>query len=398
MDFKQEQVKLLSQNKPFIVLQNVKDKYPNISSQSVILSQIKRLYLSDPKHRLPKYETTMKELLKKYPNSKELLDFNDKKSYHQDKIQKKIRNGKIVYSEEMDQIIEKIPLFNKEIDKYIKLPQKDSKLLRQEQTKSLNNKHHNIKIIDGDKLMSELLPLLESDNSREYIPALLLATGRRQNELVEGTISKTVSKTTSPYFALFDGQSKTGLDLKRDAYDIPLLAPFNIVKKTWDKAKGYFDNVGNTSSFKIKVRNISRWLKKHPEFNVEKLHEFRSIYALITSELFPTGRLSQMAYISSVLGETSIGVASHYNSIKVVNVKSLWVPNDQKYDWKSSDDHTKMIIPKLETYTMEQNMLGEGENNKLTKATIRRISGKSQNVVDRFYSENIDEIKRFNVN
>ena len=396
MNFKKSQVLLLSQNKPFIVLQNVKDKYPNISSQSVILSQIKRMYLSDPKHRVPAYETTMKDLIKKNPNMKELVEFKEKNPYQQDKIQKKILNGKIVYNENTDKVIEKIPLFNKDIDTYIKLPSKDAKKLRQTQTAALNNKHYNVKIIDGDKLMNEVLPLLYSDNSREYITAALLATGRRQNELSGGTLSKS---KCGPYFALFDGQSKTGLDIKRDAYDIPLLAPFNVVSKTWDKAKEYFNDnkttiINDRKTFKTKIRNISRWLKKNPEYKVEKLHEFRSIYALICYELFPTGKLSQMAYISSVLGETSINIASHYNSIKVENVTKLWVPDNQKYSWKGGDTHVKMIIPKMDEFVMNQFM--NKIKKKLSKTTIRRISGKSTGVINRFYEENREEIQRYN--
>ena len=389
MNFKREQVKLLSQNKPFIVLQNVKDKYPNISSQSVILSQIKRLFLENPNNRLSSYETKINELKEKYTDNKYIKDFENQKPYIQDKIQKKIRNGKIVYDKEFDKIIEKIPLFNKNIDKYIKLPTKDAKTLRQTQTKSLNNKHYNIKIINGDELINEILPLLESDNFREYISATLLATGRRQNELVNGSIHKSNS---GPYFALFDGQSKTGLDIKRKPYEIPLLAPFNVVEKSWNKSKNYFNN-SNREIFKSKIRNISRWLKKK-KCNVDKLHEFRSIYALICYQLFPTGRLSQMAYISSVLGETSINIASHYNSIKVENINNFWIPKCQRYDWKANDKHTKMIVPELNKFIMNECM--KQKKKKLTKTTLKRISEKSQRVVDRFYESNKDNINKYN--
>ena len=395
MNFKQIQVELLEQNKPFIVLQNVKDTYPNISSQSVILSQIKKMYISDSNHRLPEYKITITKLICDNPNVKELVEFEKKNTIEQDKIQKKIQNGKIVYSENIDKLIEQIPLFNKDIDKYIKLPSKDAKKLRQSQTQALNDKHHNVKTIDGDKLMSDVLPLLESENFKEYIPSLLLATGRRQNELSTGNITKS---KCGPYFALFDGQSKTGLDIKRDSYDIPLLAPFNIVSKTWKKAKEYFSisESNDIKIFKIKIRNISRWIKKYPIYSVEKLHEYRSIYALICYQLFPTGKLSQMAYISSVLGETSINIASHYNSIQVKNVKELWIPSSQKYNWINSPDdvHTQMIIPKINEFIIEQNM--NPDKNKISKTVIKRISGKSQNVVDRFYNMNINEIKKYN--
>ena len=389
MNFKKEQVELLEQNKPFIVLQNVKDMYPNISTQSVILSQIKKLYLSDSKHRVPEYKETINKLINENPIT-ELIEFDKKNPIEQDKIQKKIQNGKIVYSESIDKLIEQIPLFHKDIDTYIKLPSKDAKKLRQSQTKSLNNKHHNVKTIDGNQLMVNILPLLESENFKEYIPALLLATGRRQNELSTGIITKS---KCGPYFALFDGQSKTGLDVKRNSYDIPLLAPFTTVSKTWEKSKEYFNlDAKDDIAFKIKIRNISRWIKKNPIYSIDTLHEYRSIYALLCYQLFPTGKLSQMAYISSVLGETSINIASHYNSIKVENVKELWVPNNQKYNWKSSDIHTEMIIPKINEFIIEQNM----NPKKLSKTIIKRITGKSQNVIDRFYDMNVTEIEKYN--
>ena len=47
--------------------------------------------------------------------------------------------------------------FYKNIDKYIKLQPSDAKQLRRTQTQSLNNKHHNVKIVDGDELMNNLL-------------------------------------------------------------------------------------------------------------------------------------------------------------------------------------------------------------------------------------------------
>jgi hypothetical protein len=383
MNFKKEQVKLLAQNKPFIVLQNVKDKYPNVSSQSVILSQIKRMYLSDPNHRLPAYEPHMKKLLKEHP---EVKDFESKPPYQQDKIQKKIQNGKSVYTDELDKIIVKIPLFNKDIDKYIKLQPNDAKTLRRTQTQSLNNKHHNIKIINGQELMNTFLPMLNSDKTSERICAVLLATGRRQNEIVKGNITESKK---GPYFAIFKGQSKTGLDIERDSYCIPLLAPFHLVKDSWEKSRSYFED----KAFKIKIRNVSRWLKKQ-DTNVDKLHEFRSIYALICYELFPTGRLSQMAYISSVLGETSINIASHYNSIKVEHIKKIWVPEGHNFVMKGGDPHTDMIAPVIEEFILKQIPLNNKK--KLTKTLIGRLGEKSQSVVNRFYKINEPEIIKYN--
>jgi hypothetical protein len=55
-----------------------------------------------------------------------------------------------------------------------------------------------------------------------------------------------------------------------------------------------------------------------------------------------------------------------------------------------------MIIPKLNKFTMEQSM--QSNKTKISKTLLKRISGKSQNVVDRFYHMNINEIEKYNKN
>jgi len=384
MDFLKDQVKLLEKKKPFIVLQNVKDRYPAIPSQSVMLSKIKRMYLNERKHRVPEYKIEIEKLEKKYPNNEHLNDFKKRIPYEQDKIQKQILNGKVVYTKEIDDVIVDIPIVDNEVIKHIRLIGKDAKDLRREQRNALNEKHYNTREIDGQELMDKLLPELNSDNPKPLICALLLATGRRQNELVKGNIEES---SNGPYFAVFSGQSKTGLDLKRDSYDIPLLAPFSKVKRAWNLSAKYFKDGNKT--FKAKIRNVDRWLKKHPEYNIENLHEFRSVYALIAFQLFPTGRLSQMAYISSVLGETSINVASHYNSIQIKNVQNIWVPAEMKHNWVFNDKHTEEVAKKLNEYIITG-------KKKITKALLRNISGKSQGVVKRFYDNNKTIIETIN--
>lgn len=399
MEFKKKQAELLYLGKPFLVIQNVKDKYSNLASQASTFSQIKRQYYSNPNYRLKSYEPTIKKIIMENPvHKKKLENFKNKKPFFQVKIKKKISKGMDVYGENVDNLILKIPLFHDSVDKYIKLPDKDASKLRKVQMKALNNKHYNIKIIDGQKLMDKLLPgLLINNDLKKNIVATLLATGRRQNELVNGIIKK--SKKGN-YFAIFEGQSKIGLDLKRDSYEIPLLAPFNIVEKAWKVCNEYFKDAKEREKFKIKIRNISRWIKKNPfqlENNIDKLHELRSIYSLICYQLFPTGRLSQMAYISSVLGEASVNVATHYNSIKVINIENLWIPDNLKVtlsDWKTKDKHTKMIVEPIKNYIT--NKLLTGDLLQINKTLIGKISGKSKNVINRFYNENKNKINQIN--
>lgn len=322
MEFKKEQVRLLEENRVYLVLQNVKDKYKNIATQSSCISHIKRMYLDDDKHRTPEYFVILKKALSICSNyRKELLDFSSRPLYDQYKIQKMINIGNVQYSPEADEIIENIPLYNIGIIECLKLSPTDMKQVRKIQSKALHDKHHNIKIVDGDKLMASVLPKLLSANIKEVIFAVLLATGRRQNELMKGILTEIED---DPYMVTFSGQSKTGLDIKRPPYNIPLLAHSHIVILAWNRSKLYFENVKNNRKFKDKIRNVARWIKKNPQYEIENIHQLRSIYACIVCQLFPTNKMSNMAHISNVLGEASINIAAHYNSTKIINLSGLF--------------------------------------------------------------------------
>lgn len=323
MNFNSQQIELLENNKPFVVLQNVRDRYPNIATQSSVLSKIKRQYMEDKKHRVPEYHIELQKALDTGKNNEDFIDFDNHNPHIQNKIQKKIAQGKTVYGQYTDTIIAKIPIVNKECVQHLKLPKNDSSVLRQIQRKALNNKHHNVKNIDADDLMKKVIPLLLSDNIYQVIVAVLLATGRRQNELVKGNLTES---DNDPYMVTFSGQSKTGLDIQRPPYNIPVLAHANFVIIAWNKAKNYFQLVDSPDQFKKRIRNVARWLKRNPQYDIQKLHQLRSIYARISYILFPTGRLSEMAYISEILGQQDIDIASHYNSINVHNVKDFINP------------------------------------------------------------------------
>ena len=101
-----------------------------------------------------------------------------------------------------------------------------------------------------------------------------------------------------------------------------------------------------------------------------------------------------MAFISSILGETSINIASHYNSIRVDNVNKIWVPEECKYDWKGGDKHTDIIVEKMNDYIMKSKM--SNKSVKITKTLIGHVSEKSSSVVNRFYKKNEDIIKCHN--
>jgi hypothetical protein len=71
-------------------------------------------------------------------------------------------------------------------------------------------------------------------------------------------------------------------------------------------------------------------------------------------------------------------------------VKFYW----EKFGTKGGNTHTKMIIPELNKFIMNECM--KQKRKKLTKTMIKRISGKSQKVIDRFYEYNKDEINKYN--
>ena len=324
--FTQEQFTLLDKKKYMQVIANVYDRYTE-SSRPVILSQIKKGYLMLGK-RDDKYEKEIQDLEKNYPQyKKEINDFKSKNPWDQQKIQSGIGIGKEYYNKEFDLLILKLSIIPAYIKK-LTITKDDSKLRRIEASKKLQEKHEKAQTIDVKLMFENLVPLLSSDKPYDYIPATLFATGRRTNELAnKGTLTQSDSGI---WYANFNGQSKTGTDLHRSGYEIPLLAPYSLVKSAWDKSRLYFNPTSKKDfgprDINNKTRGILKHINKYPlkYGTANSLHNYRAIYAAICTDVYDRGNISKLAYVSHILGENSISPVLHYSSINLINVIKPW--------------------------------------------------------------------------
>lgn len=114
-------------------------------------------------------------------------------------------------------------------------------------TKKINKKRNEnlekkmkelVNINQSKKFRKIILKGLKSDNTKELFPALLLASGRRTNELyrLETDFQRVVGERN---MALFTGQSKNS-DI--GPYEIPLLVRYSTFKKAWNKWRELIKN------------------------------------------------------------------------------------------------------------------------------------------------------------
>jgi hypothetical protein len=300
VQFNTECVKLINNGKIYEVLQKCKDTYPNVSTRKNVLSKLKRFYLDDEKNLLV-HDASKLGIFQHHFNN---LSSHDK--YKQ--VQKAIKGVK-VYDDKADEALKTFKLFNEEIE-LLALSKQDLAKVKKDNEKALQRKHMETLEIDGEELINLAKSYLESKNEYENIFAVLTLTGRRQNELLEGKIEPTKNN-----FVMFSGQSKIGLSLEREAYEIPILETYEKLCPAWEQARRYLE-----PNLKMRLKNVCRWIVKKTPLKLDKLHQLRSMYALICAQKFNYPNWSQSAIIASILGESSLAMTLHYNAFKVVNV------------------------------------------------------------------------------
>lgn len=343
--FMNEQFRLLDSKQPFLVIQNVYNKY-SANTRPVKLSQIKKAYLLMGR-RDELYGETMQKMREMYPAHHSAFDrFAGLNPWDQKRVQVKIRRGDPVYGAEADKLITGIIVIPEHVEKLTISPE-DMKKHRQHAAKRLQEKHQVSQSVDVQKLFQMMYPMLHSEKAVEVVPAVLLATGRRINELAsKGALRPGVNAWT----AIFSGQSKTGTDFERAEYEIPILARFDEVVLAWEKARQMLNPENKDLSAKDlanRTRAIQKHVKKHNDdfAGARNLHNFRAIYAAICTEVFNRGNLSRVAYVSHILGENTINPALHYSAINLTNVRRPWFMQIQ---WEKKGESDETIIRGIE--------------------------------------------------
>jgi Telomere resolvase len=155
-------------------------------------------------------------------------------------------------------------------------------------------------------------------NPFDTAAALGLITGSRTVELL-----KTATFTSKDeHSVLFSGQAKKGDLAEPVSYEIPVLAPPELINSALARLRAAKDcSVITNRDVNLRYANscnagARRLLGKEYHF-----HTLRGIYAVIAHNCCLPHRYSQNAFVAKVLGHASWGSSLHYCCIHVENLK-----------------------------------------------------------------------------
>jgi integrase len=148
--------------------------------------------------------------------------------------------------------------------------------------------------------------------------ALGLLTGRRTVELF-----KTATFTPKDeHSVLFSGQAKKGDLAEPVSYEIPVLAPPELINSALARLRFAKDCSAITNrDVNLRYANSCNAAARRLLGKEYHFHTLRGIYAVIAHNCCLPHRYSQNAFVAKVLGHASLGSSLHYCCIHVENLK-----------------------------------------------------------------------------
>ena len=253
-------------------------------------------------------------------------------------------------------------------------------------------------IIDGDKLISTVLPKLatvptsRNDVLKNIVPALLLATGRRTIEILKtAKFSLTPQMRSDGYECLFEGQAKQGLN-PTEEFAIPLLAPYWLVKQALDYVRANVDGSLSEATLNSNYASmISRVTYKLANLNP---HQLRAIYAMMCFQLEPT-KSSMMGFIASILGHINPTNAMYYQRVSIHNFTGPYVPTGVAVvagtpttPWVFYSEPERKRIESIKNMMLQKA--------KITATAVRLFAGGTLHLIQRVIANNQSIIDAYN--
>jgi len=300
-----------------LAIADYRHRYPNNTTFASNLSKLKRKLIELDKHRHPSFLASLKQLKAEFPEEeKEIKKFESMTMRDQNKII--ITCLKKANPNNYENALAKIIVLPDEISK-LKPPMEVIKDIVEKTNKSLDRKVNNVITIDNpDEFVKRLLSGITSNKPQSFIVALILACGRRINEVLSPTTNFEPVQGND-YEAVFSGASKIGLKLTSDKFKIPLLVNFNLFKNAWDLLQ----------SNKKSKTTVARYVKKSVGNYPITVHGLRSLYACVCVQLFKPDNQTINSYIGQILGHGESVSSLHYLSIQA-KIKNLPEISDSK--------------------------------------------------------------------
>jgi hypothetical protein len=148
--------------------------------------------------------------------------------------------------------------------------------------------------------------------------ALSLLTGRRCIE-----IFKTAQFTAvNDHAAMFSGQAKKNDVAHPAAYEIPVLAPPDLINAALVRLRIAKDcSALSNREVNLRYSNSCNSGARRLLGSQHQFHSLRAIYAVVCYNACLPHRYSLNAFVCRVLGHSSLGSSLHYSAIHVENLK-----------------------------------------------------------------------------
>lgn len=330
-------------------LHELRRQYPKLGSLRTALSKLKTAVIETNK-RHPKYHETMKaweehvkqSIIEKNASPESLQRIKDfynfqscdvKRQLH---IQKKIKIGQAndMFSDPQDmEFVVSIQVAPDYVHK-IHLNNEETKAVQDQQaTQALNMSSAVVRIENCDELIRDARRVLKGgDNAHavwEIAVALAITTGRRMIEIFQkGQFSE---EPGQKYALLFTGQAKAGLQEivgirqnKPIEYTIPVLAPAGHIIRSIATLRG----LAKTSTKNPKKINsefchrLNGHVRRHIHAELG-FHDLRTLYALISYEVFKPHTFGLNGWICNTLGHTGLGMSVAYTRMQVYGINKI---------------------------------------------------------------------------
>lgn len=283
----------------------------------------------------------------------------------------------------------------------LNLSMKESKELKKLRSTIDNAKLKEAPIeFDGQALLNKLMPLLNGKNLyKEVVPALLLATGRRSVEILKtGDFILADDMSPKGYTCIFTGQAKSGIE-EMDGYEIPLLAPYWMVKKALETVRQSFDatNLSTEEVHQVFARQLNTFVKKLAGTTP---HMLRSIYAMMCYQMNKK-KASMIGFISSILGHSQLQNAGYYQRVLINNITGPYKPTENDIahlipETKTDENDGWIFNNKPEQKRIEGIKQMMASKMKITASSIRTHAGGSMLVIQRIIRNNQKLIDDYN--
>ena len=365
-----------------IILTFANETYPNWTTQRPAISKLKKAIIAtydgqatpanvkligsqpDAKNQ-PNVNQLGLALYEKTKDAKQIIDFVTTKYAN-------ISSRATTLSNIKKTILTKYPDASKAI-KHMVLPGGDYKKLTTKLDKSLQSKVKNcLDIKEGDEFVNNILQGLISTKPADLFTALCLATGRRTTEVLQTGSIKPLKN--NPYQAQFTGQLKKK-DNEPTTYTIPLLAPYRLVIKSWDRLR---DIITEHPQY-THTATLNRYVKRVVGRDDITPHTLRSIYAVACYIKYAPEKQTINSYISEILGHEGMNSSVHYNC---VNIEGL-----SNEPWKLSLSNFKHDESKAQMRAVENIITLISEDKNITVNAIRNL-GSSPAVIRKVIAAN----------